>query len=111
MLPARVRAVAAAHRLDAELGEAEVEDLDQDAGGRAALGDEEDVVGLEVAVNDPGGVRGADRLRHLPHDDGGEPAGEPTFATSTHREALALEELHHQVGRAARVRAEVEDLA
>ena len=55
-----------------ELGDPEVEDLDRIAAGRGVVADEEDVVGLEIAVDHARGVRGVERREQLHRDLGGE---------------------------------------
>ena len=88
------------------LGDAEVEDLD-DVALAVAL-DEHDVVGLEVAVDDAGGVRVLEAAQDL--------ADDLERARRRHRpgrdrrgQRLAREELHDQEQRALRRAAEVGD--
>ncbi len=75
-------------------GDAEVGELDP------ALGREQDVGRLDVAVHDAGGVRGGQGQRSLSEDRAGllrrhRAAGDEL------RERLSLDELHHEVGVAA----------
>ena len=51
-----------------QLRDAEVEDLDAFAARQLAIGDEEDVVGLEIAMRDAGVVRGIEHARDLAAD-------------------------------------------
>ena len=90
-----------------DLGEPEVEHLDGDAVRPVAPALEEDVLRLEVPVDDAGLVRGGERI--------GDPRAEPGREIDRHRvsrhalrQRPALEELHHQVGRAVGRDAEVE---
>ena len=81
----------------ADLGEAEIEDLRKIA-DRPRL-DQKDVLGLEVAVNDPGSVRLVERAAHL--DEDGESPGHREGPLVAHRliQVPALQELHDDVER------------
>jgi hypothetical protein len=79
-----------------ELGGAEVEDLDALAADHLGVGDQEQALGLEVAVGDAGGVGGVQHVRDLAAEPAAllriEPAGGEAGG-----EALALEQLGHEV--------------
>lgn len=74
---------------------AEVEDLD-----RAALG-EHDVGGLEVAVDDAGGVRGGEAVGDLGTDRGGPRHRELGLLLVEVAQRLSVQKLHGEVGQAA----------
>lgn len=76
---------------------AEVEDLD-----RAALS-EHDVGGLEVAVDDVGGVRGGETGCDLGAYGRGPGDGELSFLLDEVAQRLAVQELHREVGQAVLV--------
>ena len=86
-----------------EAGHAEVHDLDP------ALPGEEDVGGLDVAVDDPDLVGVGQAFEHGDHDR--DLALEAEGRSGPHRveEVVPAEELHRDVGRAVGVVAEVED--
>ena len=65
-------------------------------GGVVAVG-QEDVVGLEVAVDDAGGVRGRERRRDLARDPQRAPDREAVDAVDLVGQQRALEELEHDV--------------
>jgi hypothetical protein len=73
-------------------GDAEVEHLDLAAGGQ------EDVAGLDVAVDDPGAVGRLERVGNGGHDPDRLRRGHRPGAVETGGQALALEQLHDQVG-------------
>ena len=84
-----------------QAGDPEVEDLDPSVRG------EEEVVGLEVAVHDGARVRGLEPVAHLDRElDRGSQGHRPALEALP--EALALEELEHEVGTPA-AGADVED--
>ncbi len=93
-----------------ELRDPEVDDLRALAAGYLWIGDEEDVLGLEITVHDAGGVGGAERARHLPHDAQRLAGSQTPEPAQTLVERLALEQLHHDVGAAVLGVAEIEDL-
>jgi hypothetical protein len=93
-----------------QLGDAEVEDLGALAAGDLAIGHEEDVLGLEIAVDDASPVGGVERRRDLAQDPQRVLGRQATEALEARVEGLALEELHDDVGAAVGVVAEVEDL-
>jgi hypothetical protein len=68
----------------------------------------EQVVGLEVAVNDPLVVGGGDRPRRLLGEVERDAHGKPADGVETHRQAVALQVLHDDVRRPVRERAVVE---
>ena len=84
-----------------ELGEAEVEEL------HPAVARQEDVLGLQVAVDDAGGVGGREALRDLDRG-GGDGLDRERPAVEPVPERLALEELGDEVGDAV-VAPDVED--
>ena len=73
-------------------GDAEVGDLDP------AVGGDEEVRGLDVAVDDAGGVRHAEGLGRLGEQVAGRLGVEGGTGPQERRERLALDELHHEVG-------------
>jgi hypothetical protein len=81
------------------LGDAEVEDLGALAAGDLAVGHEEDVLGLEIAVDDASPVGGVERRRDLAQDPQRVLGRQATEALEARVEGLALEELHDDVGR------------
>jgi hypothetical protein len=81
-----------------ELGNAEIEDLDQLAAGLG--GDQVDVPRLEVAVDHIGGVGGVQREAELPADVEDERERQASLAVEPRRQALAVQVLHHEVGAA-----------
>ncbi len=93
-----------------ELADAEVEQLGALAARHRGVGDQEDVLRLEVAVQDVTGVRGAERRRQLPRQVQRLIDRHGAGARDALIEALTFEVLHHQVGAAIDVIAEVEDL-
>jgi hypothetical protein len=93
-----------------QLGDAEVEDLGALAAGDLAVGDQEDVLGLEVAVDDAAAVRGVQRRGDLAQQPQRLLGRQPTVPLEPRVEGLALEELHHDVRATVGVVAEVEDL-
>ncbi len=79
------------------LGDAEVEQAHRHDAARAVEGDE-DVLGLEIAVDDADAVR---RVERLEHGEGGGHDGvdlEAADAAQRRADRLAVEVLHHQVG-------------
>ena len=93
-----------------QLRDAEIEDLAAFAAGDLVIGDEENILGLEIAMNDAARVRRAERARDLAHDPqrvGDRQSPQPTDALI---ERLARQQLHHEIGAAVGVVAEVEDL-
>ena len=79
------------------LGDAEVEHLD--AGRAVGARGEEEVGGLEVAVDDAERVRLGERLAGLQHVVDGLGRGEVAALLERPREVAALEVLHHDVRR------------
>ncbi len=76
------------------LGQTEVQQLDEV--GAAVAFDEEDVVGFEIAVREPAGVRRRQRLAHL-GQDGQEPLRrQRPLGGHGAGQRLALQDLHHQ---------------
>ena len=90
-----------------DLGHAEVEDLHQQRSVR--LDAELDVVRLEIAVDDPLGVRREQRAAHL-HADGLHLGGRHRPTGDRLGQRLARQVLHDEVRLAVRGLAEVEDL-
>ena len=80
-----------------ELGEAEVEQLHE------AVGRDHDVLGLEVAVHDPGGVRLREPVRHLGADVEDAAGCERVALGHQLAQRLAVDELHHDVGQPGRL--------
>jgi hypothetical protein len=72
--------------------------------------DDEQVVGLEVAVNDALGVRRTQRGRRLIREVHGGRDGQRPVAPQPRSQALTFEQLHHQERRPVGERAGVEDL-
>ena len=83
-------------------GDAEVGDLDP------AVGPDQDVARLDVAVDEPAGMSGGEGLRDAGPDPGDLPRVERTAPAQDRREVLPVDQLHDDV-RAARVLAEVVD--
>ena len=92
-------------RLGRQLGDAEVEDL-RDLAARRAV--QEHVRGLDVAMDQAGGVRRRERRAHRHADLGRAQRAQRAALLELLLERVALEQLHHQVRDAARVDAEVE---
>ena len=99
--------MSAARGLDAHLREAEVDDLDEVAARAHRL--EDDVLGLEIAVDDAEVVRFGERGEHLPQDVDDAPERERPLLVRDAREVLAAQELHHEVELAVVGLAEVDD--
>ncbi|AUX36029.1 uncharacterized protein SOCE836_082330 [Sorangium cellulosum] len=78
------------------LDDAEVEDL-HDLFLLLLRAREEQVGRLEIAVNEAGLVRAADRLAGLDEDERGVREREPADALEPRAQVLALEQLHHEV--------------
>ena len=72
--------------------------------------DDEDIIGLEVAVNDALAVRGSDRAQDLAHDVDRAPRLHRAGAGEDRRERLAIEQLHHGEWPAIRCDADVADI-
>jgi hypothetical protein len=90
-----------------DVREAEVDDL-RDALA-VGLERQEHVLGLEVAVHDPGGVRGLERVQHLREEVDHVGDGRRARAARQPRaQVLAAEQLHHEEEQAV-VFTEVED--
>ena len=96
--------------VDRQLGDAEVEQLDALTAADLGVGDQEDVVGLEIAMDDADPVRGAQRRGDLPRDACGDQRGELSEALESRAERFALEELHDDVRVARGREPEVVDL-
>jgi hypothetical protein len=106
----------------AQLGDAEVEQLDALASGHLGIADQVHVVGLEVAVHDAHAVGSAQGAGDLPGDDHRAGRGQPAaLAMALPRatpgatidallQALALQELHDDEGAAVGGKVEVVDL-
>jgi hypothetical protein len=71
-------------------GESEVGDLDP------AVGCDEDVLGLDVAVHEPGRVSGGEGGEHVVHDRDGFRGGEPAAATKNAAQRLSGDVLHDE---------------
>ena len=93
-----------------ELGDAEIEHLDARTLARARAR-EEDVGGLEVAVDDAEGVGGADRADHGQEDGGELGERELHVGVDARGERFADQELHHHHRRAVLELDAVVDLA
>ena len=91
-----------------ELRDAEVEHLDLLA--PLVVDEDDDVVGLEVAVHDAELVRALERARGLPEQPRRLADAEPLDALEATAERLALEQLHDEVRLTLVGDAEVEDL-
>ena len=76
----------------------------------AVARDEEDVLGLEIAVDDAGGVRGLERAADLHGDLRGAHRLEAPLVREHVGEVDAVEVLHDEVGAAVLGRAEVGDV-
>ena len=74
----------------------------------AAVGRQEDVRGLDVAVDDAPRVGGGKRLRHLLGDLGGHQRRDGAPLVDQVRQVLAIHEFHHDE-RAGLIRSVVED--
>jgi hypothetical protein len=91
-----------------ELGDAEVHDFGVEAPDVGA--GEDDVRGLQIAVDNSALVRGLDPVRHLPCDLDGIGEGEWGSAPEVLAERQALHQLHDQVSLAAGQRPIVVDV-
>ena len=87
--------------------EAEVEELDEVVKVAAAGG--EDVRRLQVAVDQPGDVRLAQRAAHLSEQEDGPAGGQGAVALDQVGQAQATEKLHHVIEDALGGHAVVED--
>ena len=92
-----------------QLGDAEIEHLHAIAGA-VRIGDEEHVIGLEIAVNDPLGVRGPKCTRDAASNRRGLELGQPAAVPEPGAQGLAVEQLHHEIRTAIDAVAEVVDL-
>ncbi len=90
-------------RFGDHLGDTEVEDLHRRAVIGAARPTDENVVGLDVAMHDVDGVRGADRMADLLEELGHFAHGERATRLDVGSEIFAVEKLHGHVGRSGRV--------
>src|SRR5690606_6786057 len=88
------------------LGDAEVQDGDEVLVG-SGFG-QKDVVGLQVAVHDAGGVSGFEPLGNLQSDGKHDLEGQQRRRRQEVAEVLSPKLLHHQVGGAVCQSAEVE---
>src|SRR5690606_22513938 len=79
-----------------DLGDAKVEHLDELV---IAFVDEENIFGLQVAVNDAGVVCATHGASHLLHDLDQLLGGESTDTTQPSGEIFPAEQLHHQIRR------------
>src|ERR1044071_328029 len=84
--------------------------LAPDRAGRARIADQEDVVGLEVAVDHADGVGGVERPEHLDRDLRRERRIERAAAREEAGQVLAAQQFHGDVRLAVGQPAEVEDL-
>ena len=91
-------------------GSAEVEELDEDLTAFGLRIAEEDVLGLDVAMDDRGLVGLRERLSDLADDRDDVDRGHAHVLDEMSAEVLALEQLHHDVRRSAVGHAVVEDL-
>ena len=89
-----------------QLGDAEVEHLEEI--GPVLPPADEQILRLEVAVDDPRGVRDLHAAARLRHQIGGPPDRQRPLAPEERGEALADQVLHHDVGRAVLGDAEVD---
>ena len=92
-----------------QLGDPEVEHLDPVATA-LEIGHQEDVVGLDVAVDDALGVRGGERAGDAAHDGQRLGLWQPTAGAQPRAQRLAVEQLQHQVRRTVGQVPEVVDL-
>jgi hypothetical protein len=83
-----------------ELGDAEVEDLGGEGRLTPARDGEEDVLGLEIAMNDALRVGLLERVADLTEDLGDVAERQGPDALQAVGQLLALQQLHHQEGRA-----------
>ena len=90
------------------LGHPEVEER-HEVGDRARLRDE-DVGGLDVAMNDVRFMRDGERREHLHRDEGGARRRELAFGRDELPQALPANQLHHEDRRLARLLDELDDL-
>ena len=99
-------------QLDAvdELGDPEIDDLGALAPGDLVIGDQEDVGGLEIAVQDADRVSRGHGARDLPRHPQRRHHGERPVVVDRVAEGLAVQQLHDDVGSAIVGEAEVEDL-
>ena len=91
-----------------DLGDAEVADLHHLAAG--VVLDDHHVLGLQVAVDDAGGVRGGEGVEHLAHHTADAPRRQRRLLFDHLEQVGAVEQLHRDVEPAVLVRAEVDDL-
>src|SRR5690606_10639138 len=92
-----------------ELRDPEIHDLDEIFPAPARR-EKEDVVGLEIAVDDPRVVRRAESLEELDRELGGQTRIESTPTRDALRERFPFEELHDHVAVTVRQVPEVEHL-
>ena len=90
------------------LGDAEVQDLDEVF--FAAAGDQVDVVGLQVAMNDARSMSGRQALGELAGETDQALHRDRRAAPDNARERVSFEELHHEVGAAVGQETEVADV-
>jgi hypothetical protein len=100
---ARLVAIPVPGTVREDLRDTEVEHLHHRLRTEPASLRDEDVRGLQIAMHDPRGVRGAHRVAHLLEDrkDGGR--GERAFVRHELRQILAVEQLHGEPRRARRL--------
>jgi hypothetical protein len=91
-----------------DLGDAEVEDLGEVR--VAVLGHQVDVLGLDVAVDDAGGVGVAQAAQHVAQDRQRPVRRDRRVGVHQIAERSAVEELHHQEQRAVLELAEIRDV-
>ena len=100
----------AADSVSSSRGHAEVQHLDRGRAGGRRVADQEDVLGFEVAVDDPLVVRGGDRLGHLRGDRARLRPGQRPCPAKAGAQGLAFQVLHHDVRAAVGADLTVEDL-
>ena len=105
---ARAGKVVLRAELAEDLGDAEVDDLHVVAA--VLVGEDHDVLGLEIAVDDAERVGAIERARSSAEELHRLGARQPELAAQAAIERLAFDELHHEVRLALFGHAEVEDL-
>ena len=99
---AHQRVAARHHRLGVQrlgqLGDAEVQELDALAAGKLGIGDQHDVVGLQVAMHHLTGMRGLQHRRDLTSNVQRIGRRQRSFAIDARPQGLASQVFHRQIG-------------